>query len=208
MSDWASPILVVPKKEEWVENYSNPSMTASNNKNKFNLRLCIDYRKLNSHVMTARQIKADGSLRKVISSYPLPTIGNVLAWFNRCKFFSTIDLRSGYYHIWLTKAAAEKTAFMTDKDRWIFHSLPFHINIGPSAFSYVLGKVLVSCSDFTLNYLNDIMIFCRTWEEHLKHFEAVFKWLEAADLKIKQSKCEFFRTKGHYLGFLLGINRV
>ena len=90
------------------------------------------------------------------------------------KFFSTIDLRSGYYHIRLTKEAAERMAFITDKGKWIFHSLPFGINIGPSAFSYVLGKVLAPCTVFTLNYIDDIMIFT-TWQEHLQHLEEVFK---------------------------------
>ena len=66
-----------------------------------------DYRKLNSHIVTAMQVKADGSLGKVISNYPLPTIDNLLARLDRCKFFSTIDVRSGYYHIQLTKEAAE-----------------------------------------------------------------------------------------------------
>ena len=83
------------------------------------------------------QIKADGSLGKVISNYPLPAIDSILACFTGCKFFSTIDLRSIYYHIRLTKETAEKTAFVTDKGKWIFHSLPFSINISHSAFSYV-----------------------------------------------------------------------
>ena len=145
---------------------------------------------------------------KGISNYMLPTIDNLLVRFNGCKFFSTIGLRSGYYHIGLTKEAVEKTAFVTDKGKWIFHSLPFGINIGPVAFSYVLGKVLLPCTEFALNYLNDIMIFSNTWEEHLKHLEAVFKQLEAADLNIKFSKCKFFKTKVYYLGFLLGIKGV
>ena len=91
MSDLASPTLVIQKKGEQVENSSDQKTAASTTKNKFNLRLCIDYRKLNSCVMTERQIKADGSLEKVISNYPLPTIDNLLAQFNGCKFFSTID---------------------------------------------------------------------------------------------------------------------
>ena len=82
---------------------------------------------------------------------------------------------SGYHHIWLTKEAAEKTAFVTDKGKWIFHSLLFGFNIGPSAFYYVLGKVLVPCTEFALNYLDDIMIFSSTWEEHLENLKAVFK---------------------------------
>ena len=70
MSDWASPILVILKKEEQAENSSDSRTTASKNNNKpnnnkFNLRLCIDYRKLNSHIVTARQIKADGSLGRL-----------------------------------------------------------------------------------------------------------------------------------------------
>ena len=80
--------------------------------------------------------------------------------------------------------AAEKTAFVTDKGKWIFHSLPFSINIGPSAFAYVLDKVLAQCTEFALNYLDDIMIFSKMWQDHLNHLEEVFKCLRDADLKI------------------------
>ena len=174
MSDWGSLILVVPKKEDCVD-ASTKTNTNTNKNSKFNLRLCINYRKLNSRIQTAHQIKADGSLGKVKSNYPLPTIDSILECFNGCSFFSTIDLRSGYYHIRLTKEAVEKTAFVTDKGMWIFHSLPFGINIGPSTFSYVLGKVFAPCTEFTLNYLGDIMIFSTTWQEHLQHLEELFK---------------------------------
>ena len=149
-------------------------MSSNNNNGKFNLKLYIDCRKLNRRIQTTHQIKVDDILGKVISNYPLPTIDSILAHFNDCKHFSTIDLRSGYYHIRLTKEAAEKTAFVTDKGKWIFHSLPFGINIGPSAFSYVLGKVLTQYTEFILNYLDDIMIFSETWQEHLEHLEEVF----------------------------------
>ena len=88
MSNSASPILVVPKKEEFMDTSNNPG----NSKNgKFNLKLCINYRKLNSQIQTACQVKADGSLGKVITNYPLPTTDSILLHFNGCKFFSTID---------------------------------------------------------------------------------------------------------------------
>ena len=95
MSNWASPILVIPKK---------PDLNVSSTKDniQFNLRLCIDYHKLNNSILTARQIKADGRLGKVVANYPLPTIDNLLACFKDCKYFSTLDLWSGYYHIKLT----------------------------------------------------------------------------------------------------------
>ena len=70
-----------------------------------------------------------GSLGKLISNCPLPTIDSILANFNSCKSFSTIDLMSSYYHIRLTQEAAEKTAFVTNKGKWIFLSLPLGINI-------------------------------------------------------------------------------
>ena len=114
MSDWASPILVVPKKEDHVD-ASAKTNTNTNKNSKFNLRLCINYGKLNSRIQTACQIKENGSLGKVISKQPLPTIDSLLAHFNGCTFFSTIDLWSGYYHIRLMNEAAEKTAFITDK---------------------------------------------------------------------------------------------
>ena len=63
---------------------------------------------------------------------------------------------------------------MIDKGKWKFHSLPFGINLGPSAFSYVLGKVLAPCHKFALNYLDDVIIFSMMWEEHLEHLEEVF----------------------------------
>ena len=113
MSDWASPILVVPKKQDCME----ANNSKSSNNGKFSLQLCINYRKLNSHIQTSHKIKANGSLGKVISSYPLLTIDSILACFNGWKYVSTINLRSGYYHIRLSKEAAEKTVFVSDKGK-------------------------------------------------------------------------------------------
>ena len=74
MSNWASPILVIPKKP-------NLNVFSTKNNKQFNLRLCIDYHKLNNRILTARQIKADGRLGKVVVNYLLPTIDNLLAHF-------------------------------------------------------------------------------------------------------------------------------
>ena len=201
MSNWASPILPIPKKP-------NQNVSSTTDKKQFNLRLCIDYHILNNRVLTARQIKADGRLEKVVENYLLPTIDNLVATFKDCKYFSTLDLSSGYYHIKLTLEAAEKTAFIINKGKWKFHSLPSGMNLGPSTFSYVLSKVLTSCHNFALNYLDNIIIFSRTWEDHLRHLEVVFKHLKHVDLKIKHSQCKFFKSKVHYLGYLVGVGGV
>ena len=154
MSDWASPILEVPKKPA-------PQDPKSSSKKQFNLRLCIDYRRLNSQIIMARQVKSNGTLGKVVASYPLPTIDTLLARFKDCKYFSTLDLSLGYYHIKLTKETLAKAAFVTNKGKWQLHLLPFSINLGPSVFSYILGTMLRHCQAFTLNYLDDIIIFSK-----------------------------------------------
>ena len=66
----------------------------------------------------------------------------------------------------------------------------------------------MQCSEYALNYLDDIMVFYKTWESHLRHLEEVFKWLQDVDLKIKCSKCEFFKSKVHYLGYLVETDSV
>ena len=90
----------------------------------------------------ARQVKSNGTLGKAVANYPLPTIDTLLARFKGCKYFSTLDLRSGYYHIKLTKEALAKMAFVKDTGKWQFHSLLFRINLGSSTFSYLLGTTL------------------------------------------------------------------
>ena len=89
MSDWACLIFIVPKKEERsVPTKQNHSMSNSTKpKKEFNLRLCTHYRKLDSHIVTARKLKTDGSIGKVVANYPLPTTNNLLARFKGCKYF-------------------------------------------------------------------------------------------------------------------------
>ena len=82
--------------------------------------------------------------------------------------------------------------------------LPFGIGIGVQTFSFVINKAIGHCSDFAANYLDDIIVFSRTTEDHMEHLERIFAALQMADLKIKVSKCEFFKKHISYLGFLIG----
>ena len=70
------------------------------------------------------------------------------------------------------------------------------------------GKVLAQYLEYALNYLDDVMVFSKMWDSYLRHLEEVFKWLWDMYLKIKCSKCEFFKSKVHYLGYLVGIDDV
>ena len=88
------------------------------------------------------------------------------------------------------------------KSQW--NVLPFGIGIGVQTFSFVINKAIGHCSDFAANYLDDIIVFSRTTEDHMEHLEKIFEALQVADLKIRVSKCKFFKKHVSYLGFLIG----
>ena len=115
---------------------------------------------------------------------PLPKIDEMYAKLKGAKFFSTIDLRSGYYHIALGKDSRAKMAFVTPFGKYEFLQVPFGLAQAPAYFQHLMNQVLDNCS-FAMTYLDDIIIFSETEEQHLAHIEEIFKRLEAADLKMK-----------------------
>ena len=86
--------------------------------------------------------------------------------------------------------------------------LPFGIGIGVQTFSFVINKAIGHCSNLAANYLDDIIVFSRMAEDHLDHLEKVFTALQQAELKIKASKCEFFKSHVCYLGFIIGESGI
>ena len=192
LSNWSAPCMVVPKKQD------------SDNPHEIQLRMVIDYRQHNKRIITSRAPDRNGKVGKVISNYPIPTIESLLARLEGCKYFSILDLRSGYHHIGLSEQSKPLTAFTTHSGKFQWNVLPFGIGIGVQTFSFVINKAIGHCSDFAANYLDDIIVFSRTAEDHMEHLEKIFKALQVTDLKIKVSKCEFFKKHVSYLGFLIG----
>ena len=190
MSPWASPIVMVPKK-------SQPGKPPKK-------RLCIDFRKIND---LQQKVIMEGKSKGCLSFIPLPKIDEMYAKLKGAKFFSTIDLRSGYYHIALGKDSRAKTAFVTPFGKYEFLQVPFGLAQAPAFFQHPMNKVLDNCS-FAMTYLDDIIIFSNTEEEHLAHIKEIFRRLEAADLKMKRSKCDFFKKHIHYLGHLISANGI
>ena len=196
LSNWSAPCIIVPKKQD------------SDKPNEVQLRMLIDYRQLNKRILTSRALDRNGKVGKVISNYPIPTIESLLARLEGCKYFSILDLRSGYHHIGLSEKSKPFTAFTTHSGKLQWNILPFGIGIGVQTFSFVINKAVGQCSDFATNYLDDIIVFSRTVEDHLKHLEQVFAALQKADLKINASKWEFFKSHVCYLGFLIGESGI
>ena len=167
MSNWASPIVIVPKK-------SAPGEPPKR-------RLCIDLRKVNE---LQQKVLAEGKKRGQISLHPLPKIGKMYAKLKGAKVFSTIDLRSGYYHIALGKDSRAKTAFVTPFGKYEFLMVPFGLAQAPAYFQLLMNQVLEGLN-FMMTYHDDIIIFNNSEEEHLIHLEEVFHQLREAGLKMK-----------------------
>ena len=123
------------------------------------------------------------------------------------KVFSTIDLRRRYYHITLGKDSRAKTAFVTPFGKYEFLMVPFGLAQDTAHFQLLMNQVLEGLS-IAMTYLDDIIIFSNSEEEHLLHLEEVFHQVRKAGLKMKRSKCNFFKSQIHYLGHLISEDGI
>ena len=167
MSNWASPIVIVPKKSAPGEPLKR--------------RLCIDFKKVNE---LQQEVLAERKKRGKISLHLLPKIDKMYAKLKGTKVFSTIDLRSRYYHTALGKDSRAKTAFVTPFGKYEFLMVPFGLAQAPAYFQLLMNQVLEGLN-FMMAYLDDIIIFSNSEEEHLLHLEEVFCQLRGSGLKMK-----------------------
>ena len=186
ISPWASPIVIVPKKTEPGE----PPRR----------RLYVDYRVINSLLPEVQ--KAHSKAKGVLTLVPLPQIDHIYARLRGSKIFSTFDLRSGYHHMALSLEARAKSAFVTSMDKFEFTRCPFGLSQAPAYFQRLINKVIKGLP-FAFGYLDDVLIHSPDIETHLQHIIIFFQRLREADLKLKNSKCNYFKTHVQYLGHLV-----
>ena len=155
--------------------------------------LIIDYRALNKVT------------RKFM--WPMPKVEDIFSQLNGAKYFSTLDLRAGYHHIGLTTDLIPKTAFTSPFGKYEYIKVPFRIAQAPAYFQELMTGVLKDLP-FAMAYLDDIIIYSSTREEHLEHIKTVFGKLRHAKLSMKLSKCHFFAREIQYLGHILGIEGI
>lgn len=180
-SPWNSPVWVVPKK-----------LDASGERK---YRIVIDYRKLNEI--------------SIGDSYPLPLIHEILDQLSHAKYFSVIDLTSGFHQIKMSPKDAPKTAFSTPLGHFQFKRMPFGLRNAPSTFQRLMNKILSGIVNYRcFVYLDDIVIFGDTLEVHNKRLKEVFERISQFNLKIQPDKCEFLRKEVMYLGHLITENGV
>lgn len=157
-------------------------------------RMCVDFRFLNKIIKPI--------------SYPLPLIDDILALLGRSKYFTTLDMKSGYWQVQLEDSSKEKTAFACHKGLFQFKVMPFGLSNAPAIFQELMNIVLQGCEDFAIAYLDDILIFSKNQQEHLEHIQIVFNRLKQHDLRLKLKKCAFFQQQTEYLGFLIDKDGV
>ena len=159
------------------------------------LRFCIDYRELNS--VTVRDV------------YPIPRIDDTLDQLQHAKYFSSMDLRSGFWQIELDPSSRDKTAFISHAGLFRFRVMPFGLTNAPATFQrlmdLVLGGLKWSCA---LVYIDDIIIYSSSFEDHLTHLELVLRQIQHSGLTLKINKCHFCRTHLKYLGHIVSKDGI
>jgi len=155
-----------------------------------NVRFCVDYRRLND--VTRKD------------SYPLPRIEDCLSALGGACYFSTLDLRAGYWQTAMDEKDADKTAFVTRRGVFRFKVLSFGLANAPALFQRLMDYVLAGLTwEACLVYIDDIIIWADSFSNHLHRLSQVFQRLRAANLKLKSSKCRLFQRKVSFLGHVI-----
>ena len=175
-SPFASPIVLVKKKDG-------------------SLRLCVDYRLLNSKT------------RK--DAFPLPRIEESLDALSGAHWFSTLDLAAGYHQVPVTERDKAKTAFCTPFGLFEWNRMPFGLCNAPSTFQRLMERIFGDQhGQSLLLYLDDVVVFSATVTEHIQRMDAVLGRLQQEGLKAKLEKCFFFRREVNYLGHIISREGV
>jgi transposase InsO family protein len=175
-SAWSSPIWVVPKKVD------------ASGKQKW--RLVVDFRKLNE--------------KTIDDKYPIPNISDVLDKLGKCQYFTTLDLASGFYQVEMNPSDIAKTAFNVEHGHFEFLRMPMGLKNSPSTFQRVMDSVLKGLQNvICLVYLDDIIVFSTSLQEHMINLEKVFQRLRESNFKIQLDKSEFLKLETAYLGHVI-----
>ncbi|XP_037831815.1 uncharacterized protein LOC119617061 isoform X2 [Kryptolebias marmoratus] len=176
--------IIEPSRSEWC----HPVVLVP--KKDGSMRFCIDFRYLNGITQ--------------FDSYPAPRIDDMVERIGKARYLTTIDLCKGYWQVPLTARSKELTAFRTPWGLFQFKVMPFGLHGAPATFQRLMDQVLSDMSDFAAAYLDDIVIFSSTWEDHLKHLEKMLERLQSAGLTINPAKCAIAKDETEYLGFVIG----
>ena len=184
-------------EKDWIQlsgsPYAAPVMFVA--KKDGGLRMCVDYRKLNDQTIK--------------NKYPLPRIDELLDCLHGAKYFSALDLQQAYHQVRLREEDYHKTAFITHKGQFEYKVLCFGLSNAPSTFQALMNRVLQEhLSVCCLVYMDDVLVYSHTPEEHVQHLRLILQTLRKAQLYCKLSKCRFAVTSLPFLGQLVGHDGI
>jgi hypothetical protein len=152
--------------------------------------MCVDYRALNEVTIK--------------NKYPLPRIDDLFDQLKGAKYFSKIDLRSGYHQLKIKESDIPKTAFVTRYGQFEFTVMSFGLSNALAYFMNLMNKVFMDELDkFVVVFIDDILIYSKSAQEHEQHLRVVLEMLRAHKLYAKFSKCDFWLEKVAFLGHIL-----
>lgn len=173
-SQYNSPLLLVPKK-------------AINGSPKW--RLCVDYRAVNKQLIS--------------DTHPLPRIEDILDSLGRAKYFTVLDLFSGFHQVPLEEDSRDITSFSTSNAAYRWKVLPFGLKVSPNSFSRMMSMAFAGATEAQhFLYIDDIIVVGRSIEHHLKNLRAIFQKCRDRNLKLNPEKCVFFKPEVTYLGHI------
>ena len=176
--------IIEPSDSPWA----SPAVLVT--KRDGSIRFCVDYRRVNS--LTKKD------------AYPLPRIDDTLNTLGGAEWFCTMDLASGYWQVKMREEDKPKTAFVTRMGLFQFKVMPFGLTNAPATFQRLMDTVLKGLQwQRCLVYLDDIIIFGKTFDDTLQNLRMVMDRLKAAGLKLKASKCQWFKRSVKYLGHVV-----
>jgi transposase InsO family protein len=178
-SPWNSPVIFVNKKIVDNEGTSTPDR-----------RMCVDLRALN---LVTKKV-----------NFPIPTVDSTIQNLTGSKFFSSLDVLSGFWHLPMSAKSQQYLAFSTPWNHFQFKRLPFGWVNSPFHFQrYMQTRIANRLPEFVQVYIDDIVIFSKTKEEHFEHIQAVLQVIQEEGLHLKTSKCSFFNHEMEYLGHII-----
>lgn len=181
--------VVKESKSEWA---SRPSFAP---KPDGSVRFCLNFRRLNQVVTK--------------DSYPLPRAPELINQLTECRYFTKLDAAHGYWQIPIHPDETKYTAVITEAGLFEFLRMPFGLSNAPATYQRLMDKTLAKgLRQFCCVYLDDVLVFSRTFEEHIEHVRQCITWMAEVGLLLKARKSSFFEAETEYLGFIIGNGTI
>lgn len=175
---WTSPVFFVPKRGDQK------------------MRLVVNYKQLNDNT------------KKV--NFPIPHINELLdAFGNGCMVYLVMDCASGYWQVPMEEESIERTGFICKHGTYEWLTMPFDLATACDTYQYMMTTLLSPyIGKFVFCFIDDVIVFSRSIEEHMEHLKIIFEVCKSANLRLKKAKCQFMKKKVEYLGHMVSRDGV